>query len=62
MWKVSFDNPKLVENVRTLTESIVKARPVALKGKYVRRVTVATTMSPGIDVDPASGLMPSDRK
>ncbi len=52
--KVSFDHSKLVENVRTLTESIVKARPTTLKGKYVRRVTVATTMSPGIDVDPAS--------
>ncbi len=52
--KVSFDHTKLVENVRTLTESIIKARPVALKGKYVRRVTVATTMSPGIDIDPAS--------
>ena len=52
--KVSFDLSKLVENVRSLTESIVKARPAALKGKYVRRVTVATTMSPGIDIDPAS--------
>ena len=52
--KVSFDSSKLVENVRTLTESIIKARPAALKGRYVRRVTVATTMSPGIDVDPAS--------
>ncbi len=52
--KVSFDHSKLVENVRTLTESIVKARPTTLKGKYVRRVTVATTMSPGIDIDPAS--------
>ena len=52
--KVSFDRSKLVENVRTLTESIIKARPAALKGRYVRRVTVATTMSPGIDVDPAS--------
>ena len=52
--KVSFDSSKLVENVRTLTESIIKARPVTLKGRYVRRVTVATTMSPGIDVDLAS--------
>lgn len=52
--KVSFDHMKLVENVRTLTDSIAKARPVSTKGKYVRRVTVATTMSPGIDVDPAS--------
>ncbi len=52
--KVSFDHQKLVENVRTLAESILKARPTALKGKYVRSVTFATTMSPGIDVDLAS--------
>ena len=52
--KVSFDRSKLVENVRTLAESIIKVRPAALKGRYVRRVTVATTMSPGIDVDLAS--------
>ena len=52
--KVSFDHQKLVENVRTLAESILKARPTTLKGKYVRSVTFATTMSPGIDVDLAS--------
>ncbi len=52
--KVSFDHEKLVENVRTLAESILKARPTALKGKYVRSVTFATTMSPGVDVDLAS--------
>ena len=52
--KVSFDHQKLVENVRTLAESIIKARPTALKGKYLRSVTFATTMSPGIDVDLAS--------
>ncbi len=52
--RVSFDHQKLVENVLALAGSIIKARPVALKGKYVRSVTVATTMSPGIDVDPVS--------
>ena len=52
--KVSFDYAKLVENARALTDSIVRARPSAVKGKYVRSVTVATTMSPGIDIDPAS--------
>jgi large subunit ribosomal protein L1 len=52
--KISFDHSKLVENARTLADSIVKARPAAVKGKYVRRVTVATTMSPGIDIDLAS--------
>lgn len=52
--KVSFDHERLVENARTLTDSIVRARPAAVKGKYVRSVTVATTMSPGIDIDPAT--------
>lgn len=52
--KVSFEHAKLVENARTLTDSIMRARPSAVKGKYVRSVTVATTMSPGVDVDPGS--------
>ena len=52
--RVSFEHAKLVENARVLAESIVKARPAAVKGKYVRSMTVATTMGPGIDVDPAS--------
>ena len=52
--KVSFDHEKLVENVRTLTEMIIKARPASLKGKYLRSITLATTMSPGIDIDPVS--------
>lgn len=52
--KVSFDHQKLVENVRSLAESIMKARPAVLKGKYLRSVTFATTMSPGIDIDLSS--------
>jgi len=52
--KVSFDHSKLLENANVLTDTIVKARPSAVKGKYVRSITVATTMSPGIDIDPAS--------
>ena len=53
--KVSFDHQKAGrETSRTLAESIIKARPTALKGKYLRSVTFATTMSPGIDVDLAS--------
>ena len=51
--KISFEHEKLVENAQALTDSILKARPAAVKGKYVRSVTVATTMSPGIAVDPA---------
>ena len=52
--KVSFDGSKLVENAQALAGSIIKARPASIKGKYLRSVTVATTMSPGVDIDPAS--------
>lgn len=52
--KISFDHSKLVENVRSLTESIIKARPATVKGRYVKGVTLATTMSPGINIDLAS--------
>ena len=52
--KVSFDHAKLVENANSLASSVIKARPAAVKGKYLRSVTVATTMSPGVDIDPAS--------
>ena len=52
--KVSFDRSKLVENAQALAGSIIKARPASIKGKYLRSVTVATTMSPGVDIDPAS--------
>lgn len=52
--KVSFDHGKLLENVQALADSIIRARPAAVKGKYVRSITVATTMSPGVDIDPGS--------
>lgn len=50
--KVSFDEKKLYENLAALMDAIKKARPAAAKGTYVRRVTVTTTMGPGIKVDP----------
>ncbi|RME89651.1 MAG: 50S ribosomal protein L1 [Anaerolineae bacterium] len=50
--KVSFDEQKLYENFAALMEAIKKARPAAAKGGYIRRVTVTTTMGPGIKVDP----------
>ena len=52
--KVSFEYEKLLENANALAESVMKARPAVVKGKYVKSVTVTTTMSPGIDIDPAS--------
>ena len=49
--KMSFATPSLVENAHALVESIVKAKPAAAKGKYLRSVTVSSTMGPGIRID-----------
>ena len=50
--KVSFGTGKLQENFRTLMEAIIKAKPVAAKGQYLKSVTVSSTMGPGIKVNP----------
>ncbi len=49
--KVSFGDQQLYENMATLMEAIRKSRPAAAKGTYIQRVTVTTTMGPGIKVD-----------
>jgi large subunit ribosomal protein L1 len=49
--KISFEAPKLVENASTLITSVIKAKPAAAKGKYVRSVTLSGTMTPGIAID-----------
>ena len=51
--KVSFEKDKLVDNFRTLMDAIIKAKPAASKGQYLRSVTVTTTMGPGIKINPA---------
>jgi large subunit ribosomal protein L1 len=51
--KASFDANKLYENMAALMEAVKKARPAAAKGSYIKRVTVTTTMGPGIKVDPS---------
>ena len=50
--KVSFGTEKLLDNFHTLVDAIVKAKPVAAKGQYLRSVTVASTMGPGVKVNP----------
>jgi large subunit ribosomal protein L1 len=50
--KASFDETNLVENVVTLLDAIVRAKPSAAKGTYLRSVTLATTMGPGVKIDP----------
>jgi large subunit ribosomal protein L1 len=52
--KVSFDNDKLEENFATVFETILKAKPAAAKGTYMKSVTITTTMGPGVKIDPAS--------
>ncbi len=49
--KVSFDLDKLFENMAALMEAIRKAKPAGAKGSFIRRVTITSTMSPGIKVD-----------
>ena len=51
--KRSFDVRALLENYGTLIEEIMRAKPAAAKGRYVRAITLTTTMGPGIHVDPA---------
>ena len=50
--KVSFGPEKLSENFNTLLEAIVKAKPAASKGQYIRSCVIATTMGPGIKINP----------
>jgi large subunit ribosomal protein L1 len=49
--KVSFDADKLYENLGALMDAIRKARPAAAKGNYVRRITITSTMGPGVRMD-----------
>jgi large subunit ribosomal protein L1 len=52
--KVSFGPDKLTENARALIDSILKARPAAAKGKYVKSIALSSTMGPGVRVDLAA--------
>jgi large subunit ribosomal protein L1 len=51
--KRSFDERALLENYAALVEEIVRARPSAAKGRYIRQITLTSTMGPGIHVDPS---------
>ena len=51
--KKSFDERALVENYAAVLDEIVRAKPSAAKGRYIRQITLASTMGPGIHVDPA---------
>src|SRR5262249_19922533 len=49
--KISFDASKIAENAQALLAAILKAKPAAAKGKYVKRITLTSTMGPGIPID-----------
>jgi large subunit ribosomal protein L1 len=52
--KVSFEDDKLRENAKALLDAVVKAKPATAKGKYVKKVNLASTMSPGVLLDEAA--------
>ncbi len=52
--RLSFEAPKLVENLRAVIAAVVRAKPAAAKGRYIKKITLSSTMGPGILVDPAS--------
>lgn len=52
--KLSFDEKKIIENIRAFVEAIQRAKPTGAKGTYVKKVSVTSTMGPGIKLDIAS--------
>ncbi|MGM0438722.1 MAG: 50S ribosomal protein L1 [Bacillota bacterium] len=59
--KVSFSTEELIENFKKIMDTIVRERPAAAKGKYLRSVTVTSTMSPGVRVDTSDIMNMLDR-
>jgi len=52
--KKSFDEAKIAANVRSLVSALVKAKPAAAKGTYLKSITLSTTMGPGLRIDPTT--------
>ena len=52
--KSSFQENALVENIRTIYDTVIKAKPASVKGTYLKKISVSSTMGPGIKVDQAS--------
>jgi len=51
--KVSFDRRRLLENYFAVLEEILRAKPAAAKGRYLKAVTLSSTMGPGVKIDPS---------
>jgi len=54
--KRSFESSQLVDNARALIEIIIRAKPAASKGTYLKKITISTTMGPGIRIDPSAAV------
>jgi large subunit ribosomal protein L1 len=52
--KASFDDGKLVENIRAFADAVQKAKPNGAKGTYIQRIAISSSMGPGVKVDPAT--------
>jgi large subunit ribosomal protein L1 len=51
--KASFDEQKLLENLQVLMDAVVRAKPAAARGTYLRSIALSSTMGPGIKINPA---------
>jgi large subunit ribosomal protein L1 len=51
--KTSFDDQALIENYQAVVEELIRAKPSAAKGRYIRSIVMSSTMGPGVKVDPA---------
>ncbi|RNC62993.1 MAG: 50S ribosomal protein L1 [Candidatus Dichloromethanomonas elyunquensis] len=54
--KASFEQDELIENYKTIAETVLKAKPAAAKGQYVKSATVSSTMGPGVKINPLKAL------
>jgi large subunit ribosomal protein L1 len=52
--KTSFESQALVENYQAVLDEILRAKPAAAKGRYIKGITIATSMGPGVKVDPSA--------
>ncbi len=52
--KISFEDDKIIENIKALIDALMRARPSSAKGTYLKKVTISSTMGPGIKIDKAS--------
>src|ERR1700750_981014 len=52
--KASFDDGKLVENIKAFVDAVAKAKPTGAKGTYIQRVAISSTMGPGVKVEPST--------